>query len=215
MPTLKQKGPRNFRRAHRTDRSSGIRNFYFNFTGAQIRAHSLFSWPESRATRHVSLPGPLIALSTHRALRERAEGPARRARDSPDREELGLSRIARERRSERTSGRRRRSVGGQRAARVRPDGSSRFSRLCLSVVSAGAYGGNGRGDGDPRDDARAPGVAVYGRLARRARGPHPQGAARLRTRVLSQRQSTRPTLPSGRARHPRRRASFPDAAPRV
>jgi len=81
-------------------------------------------------------------------------------------------------------------------------------------VSAGAYGGNGRGDGDPRDGARAPGVAVYGRLARRARGPHPQGAARLRTRVLSQRPSTRPTLPSGRARDPRRRASFLDAAPR-
>jgi hypothetical protein len=92
-----------------------------------------------------------------RAFRERAEGPARRARDSPDREKLGLSRIARERRSERASGRRRRSVGRRRAARVCPDGSCRFSRLCRSVVRRGAHGGNGRGDGHPRDGARAPG----------------------------------------------------------
>ena len=179
---------------------TAFRNLDRKFQRSGLFCFSSFSsWPESRATRHVSLPGPLIALSTHRALRERAEGPARRARDSPDRKKLRLSRIARERRSKRASSRRRRSVGGQRAARVRPDGSCRFSSLCRSLsVSAGAYGGNGRGDGDPRDGARAPGVAIYERLARRARGPHPQGAAHLRTRVLSQRPSTRPTFPSGR-----------------
>jgi hypothetical protein len=178
---------------------------------------SCFAFSEARIARDAPRQSAATSYRCRRhqrAFRERAEGPARRARDSPDREKLGLSRIARERRSERASGRRRRSVGRRRAARVCPDGSCRFSRLCRSVVRRGAHGGNGRGDGHPRDGARAPSVAVYGRLPCRARGPHPQGAARLRTRVLSQRQSTRPTRPSGRARYPRRRASFPVAAPR-
>ena len=170
-------------------------------------------WPESRATRHVSLPGPLIAVDIIARFVSGQRDPRDARATSLTAKSSGfcvsLASVARS--ALPVVGAVPSADGVRRASARTPRADFRVS-VGLSVRAGD--GGNGRGDGDPRDGARAPGVVVYGRLARRARAPHPKGAARLRTRVLSDRQSTRPTRPSCRARRPRRRASFPDAAPR-